>query len=333
MTPLFSIIVPVYNTEKYLDECIESVISQSCSEWELLLIDDGSTDCSGTICDKYAKEHHNIFTHHQKNEGQFSARKNGISHASGTYYIFLDSDDFLEPDALTILKNLILSNKCDVIMYDSYHFEGGQKKAAEDNIDFCDCFFDKKEIISQCFLKRTSRISMCAYCFNKELFKNSFSNTDALQNTRSQEDFLMVYDLILKANSLNIINVKLYNYRYNSNSTSHNLSYEMFYKGMNISSAIYSEIINNYGFDVKKDFDNYIIKRLSWLPLSCLARYAVFNSSTQLKKEYKKIKRNFLYDKFTKHFHFKSKLYRFFLYSMRLRLFRLAKKIAKRIFN
>ncbi len=95
-SPLISIIVPVYNTEKYLDQCIQSVLAQTYTNWELLLIDDGSTDASGAICDKYAAEENRIRVSHKKNEGAQSARDYGTKKAKGEWIAFVDSDDYID---------------------------------------------------------------------------------------------------------------------------------------------------------------------------------------------------------------------------------------------
>ena len=95
--PLISIIVPVYNGEKYLRPCIDSILQQTYQSWQLLLIDDGSTDSSGAICDAYAETDHRITVVHKENGGQASARNTGLSMVKGDYISFVDCDDWLEP--------------------------------------------------------------------------------------------------------------------------------------------------------------------------------------------------------------------------------------------
>ena len=96
MSPYFSIITPVYNSQKYLRKCIESVLEQTYSSWELILIDDGSTDASGKICDSFCNDTR-IKVIHQENAGALSSRIRGIQLASGKYQLGLDSDDYLDP--------------------------------------------------------------------------------------------------------------------------------------------------------------------------------------------------------------------------------------------
>lgn len=113
---MVSIIVPVYNAEKYIDECIQSVICQTYAAWELLLVDDGSTDNSGNICDKYAREDIRIKVLHQKNQGVSVARNVALDWAKGDYVIFLDSDDFwCEKTALDKLVSAARKYQLDVV--------------------------------------------------------------------------------------------------------------------------------------------------------------------------------------------------------------------------
>ena len=118
-SPFFSIIVPVYNVEAYLEECINSILSQTFESFELLLIDDGSTDSSGKICDAFSQTSHNVIVSHKENGGQSSARNAGLRHAKGLYVIFVDSDDIVIRDCfLSDLYFAIIDNGMpDVALY------------------------------------------------------------------------------------------------------------------------------------------------------------------------------------------------------------------------
>ena len=107
---LFSIVMPVFNVEKYVREAIYSVINQNYQNYELILVDDGSTDSSGIICDEYAKNNAKIKTFHKKNGGLSDARNYGIKKSDGRYIVLLDSDDALEKDSLYNLENIIKEN-------------------------------------------------------------------------------------------------------------------------------------------------------------------------------------------------------------------------------
>lgn len=113
---MISIIVPVYNVEKYLDECIQSIVSQSYTDWECILIDDGSTDTSGIICDKWSKQDKRIRVIHQPNQGVSAARNIGINNAKGQYINFIDSDDWIETEYLQDLMNATTTNSTDLVV-------------------------------------------------------------------------------------------------------------------------------------------------------------------------------------------------------------------------
>lgn len=111
MEVLISVIVPIYNVEKYLKKCVDSIINQTYRNLEIILVDDGSTDYSGIICDKYLEIDTRIKVIHLKNSGVSSARNKGIEAASGDYIIFCDSDDYIKETLCEDLKNIILDNK------------------------------------------------------------------------------------------------------------------------------------------------------------------------------------------------------------------------------
>lgn len=124
--PLFSIIVPVYNEEKYLESCINSVLTQTCTDFEVILIDDGSTDSSGSMCENYKEKYPDKITvFHKKNAGLMLARKDGYSLARGKYIINLDSDDFIEKKSLESIKKIIEESSPDIILYDLYYYQEG----------------------------------------------------------------------------------------------------------------------------------------------------------------------------------------------------------------
>ena len=110
-----SIIVPCYKVEQYLPNCIESVINQSYPNWELILIDDGSPDQSGNICDEYAIRDSRIKVNHKQNAGVAAARNSGIGLATGDYATYLDGDDFLHSDCLKTLVHIAEQQKADIV--------------------------------------------------------------------------------------------------------------------------------------------------------------------------------------------------------------------------
>jgi glycosyltransferase involved in cell wall biosynthesis len=117
--PLVSVIIPVYNVEKFLKKCVDSVIKQSYQNIEIILVNDGSSDACPKICDEYAREHGNITVFHQENKGQSEARNAGLRAAVGKYVYFLDSDDYIREDAIEILLKTAEKENADVILFDA----------------------------------------------------------------------------------------------------------------------------------------------------------------------------------------------------------------------
>lgn len=115
MSDIISVIIPVYNVEAYLPQCLDSVLTQSYSSLQIILIDDGSTDNSGVICDEYAAKDSRIHVIHQKNGGAAAAKNAGLRVATGKYLSFVDSDDYLEQDAYSFMVNQMLNFGADVI--------------------------------------------------------------------------------------------------------------------------------------------------------------------------------------------------------------------------
>ena len=115
---LYSIIIAVYNVEKYLEECLESVLAQSYSNWEVILVDDGSTDeGSSKICDAYVQKDERFQVFHRKNEGSLMARRYGLSKSRGDYLLFIDSDDYIHKDLLKSVDEIIAQTQSDLVIY------------------------------------------------------------------------------------------------------------------------------------------------------------------------------------------------------------------------
>ncbi len=134
--PLVSIIVPVYNAEKTIDRCISSILNQRYRDFELILLDDGSTDGSGKICDAYAEKDRRIRALHKENTGVSDTRNRGIAMADGTYLQFVDSDDWITPDATGFFVRAAEENDCDMVITDFYRVLGehvSQKGSMEED--------------------------------------------------------------------------------------------------------------------------------------------------------------------------------------------------------
>ena len=115
---LISVIVPIFNVEKYLERCVNSILRQSYGNIEVVLVDDGSSDGSGLICDSFAKKDSRVKVIHQTNSGVATARNTGLDSSTGDYICFVDSDDYVHPDFIKYLFIKLTENDCDICMCD-----------------------------------------------------------------------------------------------------------------------------------------------------------------------------------------------------------------------
>lgn len=148
---MISVVIPVYNVEKYLTQCIESILNQSYKDYEIILVDDGSTDNSSIICDSYEK-YSNITVVHKNNEGLGYARNTGIKHAKGEYVMFVDSDDYLRTDTLEKLFNDLSNNKSDTCIGGYTRVSNDGEELFEDVPNFC--VYDGTDSVSKEFFPR-----------------------------------------------------------------------------------------------------------------------------------------------------------------------------------
>ncbi len=134
MVPAVSIIVPVYNAEKYIRRCVDSVLNQEYADFELLLADDGSVDSSGAICDEYAQKDSRVRVIHKENTGVSDTRNQAMEQARGTYLQFLDSDDWITPDATRLFMRAAEEHDCDLVIADFYRVVG-ERVSVKGDID------------------------------------------------------------------------------------------------------------------------------------------------------------------------------------------------------
>ncbi len=132
MKPLLTVVIPVYNVEKYLKRCVESVLVQGWHNYDIILVDDGSTDKSPQICDDYVKAYDFISVIHKENRGLSEARNTGISQAKGEYVYFPDSDDWIEPDTFIALAEELESQKFDIISFNREFVKGEEDAIVSD---------------------------------------------------------------------------------------------------------------------------------------------------------------------------------------------------------
>jgi len=221
MSARCSIIVPVYNAAKYIRQCIESIIYQDYEDWELLLIDDGSNDESGVICDEYALRDNRIKVKHVNNGGASKARNLGLDIATGEYVWFIDADDWIENNSLS---QLLIKVKTDIVFFGFKRiFSDGQISVCQIQPKGSDYYNDKyTTAIDDLFL---SSEAYFGYSWNK-LFKRDIIEKYRIrfnENLIIKEDEVFTFEYIRRISSLTISCATPYNYRILDNSVSHSL--------------------------------------------------------------------------------------------------------------
>ncbi|MCB5279485.1 MAG: glycosyltransferase [Candidatus Cloacimonetes bacterium] len=213
MAPKISIIVPVFNVEIFLNTCIESILCQEIHDFELILVDDGSTDNSGAICDDFANIDKRIRVIHTENKGQSSARNLGISLAIGEYIGFVDSDDYISSVMYSSLYEKIIANNADISVC---NFLVGDKdnsyKPFTENVN--DMTLDTEAALKEIYTNRILSFSPCNKLYRRSLFDTISFNASIIY-----EDMDISYRLISKSERIVYIKTELYYYRYNNNST------------------------------------------------------------------------------------------------------------------
>ncbi len=214
---LISVIIPVYNVEEYLRECIDSVLCQTYGNFEIILVDDDSTDSSGEICDEYVEKDERVTVIHQKNGGLSCARNTGFSESNGDYVYFLDSDDYIAENTFETLLEIAQRDNSDIVFFDAVSFA--------DTDDFT---------VKQNYIRKNNYKSDNGYNVFSELSKNNeyhsavpllFIGKQFLANSNTHfisgilyEDMVFTYQLFCKAQIVSQCSEALYYRRYRKNS-------------------------------------------------------------------------------------------------------------------
>ena len=218
---LFSVVVPVYNVEKYLHECVDSILSQTFTDFELILVDDGSKDHSGTICDEYAQKDSRVRVIHKENGGQSTARNRGVEEAQGKYVVFLDSDDFFTTsDFFSDLKEKA-EEGAEVIIFRYYKYYSPERK--EDcNVLLANITFENKGELLESLVRRDAFFCSCwSKCVALRILKENGIKFD--ENLRC-EDMDWYYSVVEKAERFALIDTPYVNYRQRENSVTSTLN-------------------------------------------------------------------------------------------------------------
>ncbi len=227
--PYFSLILPVYNVEKYVKRCVNSLLRQEYTDYEIILVDDGSTDSSGSICDKLADKNNNIFAYHKENGGLSDARNYGMDRAKGNYILFIDSDDWVDEKLLISLHNHLNKSNVDILKFGFQKMQEGNYKNT-----FFSYFnigvYDRRQI-EETILPYTIGPKRL-FCYEQNVCKSVWSHVYSLNFLRENnirfvsereilnEDYLFNLHTLLYAKSLEVTHYILYYYDYREGSLS-----------------------------------------------------------------------------------------------------------------
>jgi glycosyltransferase involved in cell wall biosynthesis len=233
-----SIIIPVYNTEQYIERCIQSILGQTLQDFEIIIVNDVTQDNSMAIIKKYAAEDSRfIIVENSQNMGQMWARREGYRRASGDYFVFCDSDDYLPKNALEVLYTAILTEKADIISGALQRVTSKRKGGTFKNRL---SYGTDSIAVYKSLLDRELLHNLCGKIYNRKLFDNNDYETFAHQT--NGEDAMLFYQIVANIKRIKVINDVVYYYIYNPKSSSLSQKTEIKF----ISVAFYINYIFNY---------------------------------------------------------------------------------------
>ena len=220
----FTVNVPVYNAEKYLRECVDSILSQTFTDFEVNLIDDGSKDSSGRICDEYAAKDSRVKVFHNENQGSFATRVFAVNHANGEYCTFCDSDDYYDAEYLARVNEIVEEEKCGVLLfYQDTIVDGVRQKATP--------YWNEKKVFQGESKKEFYKAMMTGSAFNSlnvkvirtDLLTNDTLDAAKYTFVKNGDDFLQSLYPVFNAEKIVFVPETFYNYRINPDSLTHRI--------------------------------------------------------------------------------------------------------------
>lgn len=273
MNPKISIIVPVYKVEKYINKCLDSILNQTFKDFELILVDDGSPDRCGEICDEYSKKDNRVVVIHKENGGQATARNAALDIAKGDYIGFVDSDDYIEPDMYELLYKMCIENKCDISNCSSTIYFNNKIKV---NGGHGLIIHNRKEA-----MKAVVEGFLYDECLWTKLIKRELFNDLRIPVGIAYEDTAFTYKVINKANKVCCIGEPKYNYIKRENSTMDIAAKEIKTDSIKIYEEMYEFFKENY-----IDLLNIVVLKLANNSLIILNNIIKSNDFTKNRKKY-----------------------------------------------
>lgn len=281
---MFSIIVPIYKIERYIEECIQSVVNQTYKNYELILVDDGSPDNCGKICDKYKNIYSSIKVVHKENGGVSSARNAGITIAEGEYIIFLDGDDILTKDCLNEISRILNNKKIDLLSC-NYSIYGNNRNINE--------YIEKKVDKLNDYFNYISDIPWAVWrnIYNRELIVDNNIMFD--ESVGMAEDCAFFLECFENANSIVFANIDVIQYRNcRDNSLTNNISFNAIINQLDVFSKYFYKYYNENNKIIYETFAKKYLNTITTI-------YNIKNNQ-QIEEIYENIKNNKLIFKYAK---------------------------------
>lgn len=317
---LISIVVPIYNTEEYLRKCINSIINQTFKNIEVVLVNDGSTDSCGKICEEYAARDNRIKVIHKENAGVSAARNSGIEICTGEYIGFVDSDDWIEKDMFEILYDTVNRNNSDISICNIYD----DKRI---DIEPYEVYtYDKDNFCIEMFTGNSFEGYLCNKLFKAELFE--FVRLD--EEIGIIEDLLLIYNILKSRNTISAtyITKGLYHYIERENSALNGKFSKVSFSRLKAFEYLYNDSLKTYPTLSEYIFGRYIeeniYEAMRYIRSNCDEKSYLVQIRNNIAENYKKIKSS-------KYLNFKQKIC-IFLIKVNLRLFCSTYKVVN-IFN
>lgn len=269
MSYKISVIVPVYNAEQYLNQCIDSILNQTLDSFELILLNDGSKDGSGAICDEYAEKYDNVSVYHLENGGPARARNIGISKAKGEYIGFVDSDDYIDEKMYEVLFSESQERNADIVMC-TYSIKS-ENETVLCNMNY-EAYYDsdsmKELILRYSSTDHNGLFSVCNKIFRRQLIVDNRLVFD--EQLIRAEDAWFVFDCLKCAKKVSFINEPFYYYRQVETSTMHTIQNDRFERSKAFRNKLQSENDSlNLTYDKNEFFYEFLYECFTY----CRAMY------------------------------------------------------------
>lgn len=314
---MISIIIPIYNVEKYLEKCLDSILNQTYKNLEIILIDDGSTDNSPNICNSYCEKDKRIKIIHKNNEGVSSARNKGIELSKGKYIVFIDSDDYVSNEHIEVLYDCIISNNVDLVISnlidiseDGIILNNEEKESFLMNKDQC-----LKELLSEDNFYHLC----CGNIYRKDLLEKIRFNC----KYRIAEDLDFLYRYIKQISSAYFLSKNTYYYLKREGSATNSIYSEKWNDELKICNFIISEMV-----ELENNFHKYAKRKYIRLNINQAYRFKLNKNQTKILKNNIKIYKNEMFN--SKLFDNKEKL-KIFLLLKSYYLFKIVSNIKDKI--